>query len=61
LQRTVLERCGDDVADFRHAPHDGRDPLRRDHVDLSVKAGEQRLRHQRIANPVGRDDENPGH
>jgi hypothetical protein len=49
-----------------HAPRHRRDPVGREHLQpqagaLLVQAREQRLRHQRVADPVGGDDQDAGH
>ena len=62
LQLAVAQVRLDDLGHLGHAAHDRRDPGRRQHVDaragmLLAQAHEQRLRHQRVADPVGRHDQ----
>jgi hypothetical protein len=61
-QLAVAERAVEDVADFRHAVQDGRHPARGDGVELEtgmfgMQPRKQRLRHDRVADPGGGDDE----
>ncbi|TXT27981.1 MAG: hypothetical protein FD131_3458 [Rhodocyclaceae bacterium] len=61
-QLAVAEGAVEHIADFRHALQDGRYPARGDGVELEtglfgVQAGKQRLRHDRVADPGGGDDE----
>jgi hypothetical protein len=62
----VAERHADHFVDLGHAPRHRRDPFGREHLQpqagaLQVQAREQRLRHQRVADPVRGDDEDAGH
>ena len=62
FQFAVIERHLNDFIDFRHAAEDRRGPGRRERVDALAgarfaQAGEKRLRQQRVADPVGRDDQ----
>jgi len=62
MQRAVAKRRGDYVVDFRHAARDRHDPLRGKHVELDARlllaqAREQRLRHERVTDPVGCDNQ----
>ena len=65
-QRAMREVGLDDAADFRHARHNGRGPGRgegveRDAGQALMNARQQRLRQQRVADPVRRDDQDAGH
>ena len=61
----MAERAFDSFAYFRHAPRDRQDPFRGEHVDYGIRTHlqqprEHRLTHERIADPVWRDDEDAG-
>jgi hypothetical protein len=66
LQLAVGELGRQDARDLGHAREYRRHPLGRDGVDLHARVPrldlrEQRLRHQRVADPVGGNDEDLAH
>ncbi len=62
----MAKRNRDDFVDLVHAARHRRDPLGGQHVEREIgsplpQAREQRLRHQRVADPVRRHREDPRH
>ncbi len=62
LQLAVRQFAGEDLVDLGHAGQHRRHPFRGEGVDLQARMarfheGEERLRHQGVADPVGGDDE----